>query len=280
MRYTFPPDYSERTCYLVPINVTLIPMVAGALRFFEKRGSWETEQDYEQGYTAFAELQVCLMKACIDDLVESNNRLYRLLDTALYGRVYQLVTTEPLTITPEIPPVPDPFSTAPGMVPAVDGLAGVLDPGWFGFGGSRATLADIVRALRVGKESTATDVWQKVKGILDAGGDAAQVGELVEETFTDGVNAVEEGGIFVTLLAMLAANAAAAQAQIIQTQRLIHSLDGGSLIPPSDNILTALRGTTPAGELRNVIDASGGAAAIEKLDAMIAELQAIRSELV
>lgn len=104
MRYIFPADYGERTCYLVPVNAALIPLVAGALRFFERRGSWETDADYEQGYNAFAELQVCLMRACIDDLVESNNRLYRLLDTALFGTGYVVQSTDPLVVTPDIPP--------------------------------------------------------------------------------------------------------------------------------------------------------------------------------
>ena len=104
MKYVFPIDYDERSCYLVAINASLIPMVAGALRFYEKRGTWRTDADYESGYNAFAALQACFMKCCIDDLIESNDRLYRMLDTAIYGRLYNVVSSEPLVIEPIIWP--------------------------------------------------------------------------------------------------------------------------------------------------------------------------------
>lgn len=102
MQISFPTDYAERPCYLVAINASLIPYVAGALRFFEKRGTWLTDADYEAGYNAFAELQVCMMKLCVDRLIESNDRLYRMLDTAIYGKTYEVITTDPLVVDPPI----------------------------------------------------------------------------------------------------------------------------------------------------------------------------------
>lgn len=107
MKVSFPADYAERSCYLVPINASLIPFVAGALRFFEKRATWATESDFEQGYNAFAELQVCMMKLCVDALIESNDRLYRMLDTALYGTSYEVTSAEPLVVEPIIWPTHD-----------------------------------------------------------------------------------------------------------------------------------------------------------------------------
>jgi len=105
MKITFPADYEERSCYLVAINASLIPYVAGALRFFEKRGTWASDADYESGYNAFAEIQRCMMRCCIDDLIESNDRLYRLLSGALYGTEYSTVSTDPeLVIEPPIGP--------------------------------------------------------------------------------------------------------------------------------------------------------------------------------
>jgi len=104
MKYTFPTDYDERSCYLVAINASLIPMVAGALRFYEKRGVWATNADYELGYNAFAALQACFMKCCIDDLIESQDRIYRMLGTAIYGTEYSVISDDPLVVTPAIEP--------------------------------------------------------------------------------------------------------------------------------------------------------------------------------
>lgn len=104
MKYTFPADYDQRTCYLVAINASLIPIVAGLLRQLEVRGVWETEQDYELGYNAIAELESVFMKLCIDNLIESNDRLYRMLDTAIYGREYAIASLDPLTVEPAINP--------------------------------------------------------------------------------------------------------------------------------------------------------------------------------
>jgi hypothetical protein len=107
MRYEFPADYDERECYVVAINASLVPFVAGALRFFEKRGTWSSDADYERGYNAFAEIQKCLMATCLTELIESNNRLYRMLDTALFGTEYGVVTLDPLVVTPELAPTHD-----------------------------------------------------------------------------------------------------------------------------------------------------------------------------
>lgn len=104
MKYIFPADYDERSCYLVAINASLIPMVAGSLRFYEKRGTWLTDADFESGYNAFAALQACFMKCCIDDLIESNDRLYRMLGTAIYGTEYNVVSADPLVVMPAIAP--------------------------------------------------------------------------------------------------------------------------------------------------------------------------------
>ncbi len=104
MQYTFPNDYEIRKCYLVAINASLIPLVAGRLHLFEERRAWHNDEEYHRGYNAIAELEACFMKLCVDDLIESNDRLYRLLDTALFGTEYTVVSTDPLEVSPEIQP--------------------------------------------------------------------------------------------------------------------------------------------------------------------------------
>lgn len=105
MRYTFPADYAERPCYVVLINASLIPFVAGALKIFEERRSWHSDAEYEQAYNAFAELQSCMTKLCLDQLLESNDRTYRMLATAIYGTTYTVTATSPaLVVSPAITP--------------------------------------------------------------------------------------------------------------------------------------------------------------------------------
>lgn len=107
MQHTFPPDYGTRGCFLVPIDTTLLSIVAGQLKYLEQRWAWKTEQDYEQGYNAIAELEACMTKLCVKELVESQQKLYRLIDSTFNGVVYsQELVNGTQTILPPIPPVP------------------------------------------------------------------------------------------------------------------------------------------------------------------------------
>lgn len=67
-RYTFPAEYGEN-CVLLDIDKSLLPLVAGALKHFEFREAWLTEQDYEQGYNAFAQLRETFMGKCLEDII-------------------------------------------------------------------------------------------------------------------------------------------------------------------------------------------------------------------
>jgi len=44
------------------------------------------------------------MSLCVDQLIESNDRLYRMIATAFYGTEYSIVTTDPLVVEPAIDP--------------------------------------------------------------------------------------------------------------------------------------------------------------------------------
>lgn len=66
-KYIFPARYGD-DCTLVEIDVSLIPLVAGALKHFEQRATWQTESDYQAGYNAFAQLRIDLMGKCIEKL--------------------------------------------------------------------------------------------------------------------------------------------------------------------------------------------------------------------
>jgi hypothetical protein len=104
MAQQFPIDYAERACYLVPINVTLIPWVAGMLQIMERRGFWATDSDYELGYNAIVELESCMMATCLSDLMALQEAQYRMLNTALFGQAYESDEGDPPVITPSIAP--------------------------------------------------------------------------------------------------------------------------------------------------------------------------------
>lgn len=129
MAQTFPANYAESRCVLVPLHLALVPFVAGALRELETRRPWQTDQDHEAAYNAVAEIEATMLNTCLEELVEGNKRLYRLLDGALYGRSYTVADEDPLTIYPEIPLVPNTEAELPGLVTRFQRIEHVIDNG-------------------------------------------------------------------------------------------------------------------------------------------------------
>ncbi len=87
--YEFPSvAYNQDHYALVCVNIALIPFFRLFFAHMQERYSWKSRDDWLLGYQAFAEIEEMLMAGCLTDLVESNNRLYRLLDSALNGTVY------------------------------------------------------------------------------------------------------------------------------------------------------------------------------------------------
>jgi len=210
---------------------------------------------------------------------EAINRVYRLIDSIYRGREYTVVSEEGPVIEPEIPLVPDVTVLPGGMLDMLDKLPGVIDPGWFGIGGDKASLADVVNALRVGNNESATSLWDALSGILGAGGDVTNMADLLQDLFFNTVQAGEEGGIMALLAAGIVGNLAATQTlsvqltqMALQFNRVINTLDGGGF-PPSDNVLQALRGDTSASATRNVIDTQSGGFTLEQIEQMIEALQ-------
>ena len=103
MKQEFPEDWRDQPCFVVALPRPLIPYVGGLLKILESRGFWVDAATYERGYTATVELEACLMATCLDVLLEQNNALYRMVDTALFGTEYTIESTDPLVVTPPIP---------------------------------------------------------------------------------------------------------------------------------------------------------------------------------
>lgn len=267
------PPYSYVLC---EIPIQAIPYAIGALENRANETTWIDKDNWRIGEQLIRELQVSLL---MPQGTEAINRVYRLLDSIYRGRQYTVVSEEGPVIEPEIPAVPD-MTVLPGsMIDMLDKLPGIIDPGWFGIGGDKASIADIVKALRVGNEASATSLWEKFGGILDAGSDAAGMADLIQDLFFNTVGTAEEGGIMALLGAGIVGNLAATQVlsvqlgqMMLQISRVINTLDGGGL-PPSDNVLRALRGDTAASAERNVIDTQSGGFTLEQIDQMITALQ-------
>lgn len=275
-----PPD----VCELAVFPVAVVPYALGALESRVYKYIW-SDEGYLRGVQLIRSMQMSLLCGGMKELTDGQDRLYRLLDTALTGRVYSVESTEPLVITPAITVVPEPLDPPAGIVAYLDELPGIINPGWFGIGGQKTTLADVVNALRIGNDAAGESFASQLGTILGATGDTAQIGELVVQAFTGSVEAVEEGGIFVLLAAGIVGTIAGMgglsvnlTTLINQMSRVINTLDGGGFGPPADSILEALRGNTPATETRNVIDSIVAALALITTDdpAVLAKLEEIR----
>lgn len=284
---TFPDDVALGDCVLVPMRRGLVPFVAGALRMYEAKSYWATRDDYERAYNAFVELQMAMLNNCLTQLVEGQDRLYRLWDTALNGTQY--AETEPGIITPPIPAVPDASTSAPNALRAQVGrmshimenaatgatfsegagiegapalpeelswsarllaVQGETPGGIFGIGAKPVQFLDLLKAGRINDQSDKDKLKSaidQVDSALDVGTD---LGTFIKSFLDSAAELGTDGGAIATQLVIGAATNRA-------LQRLIFSLDGGNPIRPGDNVLRALRGDVEATADRNVIDAIG-----------------------
>ena len=103
-------------CELAVFPITVIPFALGALEERCKRFIWDSVEDWRRGEQLIRELQKNMLEGCLDKLIESNNRIYRLLDYTLMGHTYAVTSTEPLVIEPSIPDIPDTTALEPGLV--------------------------------------------------------------------------------------------------------------------------------------------------------------------
>lgn len=65
----YPDAPIEPGCVVLFIPVELVPIVGGAFKTMEQRRKWATQEDFEQGYRAFADLEAQLMNNCLVELI-------------------------------------------------------------------------------------------------------------------------------------------------------------------------------------------------------------------
>lgn len=105
MPQTFPSEWRDAPCTLLVVPMPILPYVIGLLKMPEQKGFWASNDDYRAAYTAFYEMERCAVTICLADLIESSDRLYRMLDTAIFGTEYTVESTDPLVVSPAIEPV-------------------------------------------------------------------------------------------------------------------------------------------------------------------------------
>lgn len=172
MPYSFPIEDNTLCTAVVCIDGVMLPIIAGTLSVLEERRVWATDEDHHQGYNAIARMYIDMATNCFQELVEGQDRLYRLLDTALYGRVYEATSIEPLVVSPIIPVVPDLTADFPGLLArsafiakALNNLSnGTVYTEFPDNRGVKQQLADILAAVQAGQE-TDPEVMQLLQSI-------------------------------------------------------------------------------------------------------------------
>ena len=103
------------------------------------------------------------MTTCLTDLLEQQNALYRMLNTALFGVTYATVDLDPLTVTPAIAPhVTLDIHDQDSLLGRIDRLTQLVDnrlagtetPLYDALPGIKQQLEDIIAALGEGTDLT------------------------------------------------------------------------------------------------------------------------------
>jgi len=168
---TFPEDWRDQPCFLVSIPAPLVQYVGGLLKIAENSGFWASEADYVRGYIAISELEECLMSTCLDVLLEKQDAMYRLLNTALRGQAYELVSPDPVVVTPDILPLVNlGFEDQNSIFGAIDRLMQMLDNR---IAGTETPLYDALPGLKQQLEDL-------IAAVTASGDDSDLLAQLVE----------------------------------------------------------------------------------------------------
>ena len=176
-------------------------------------------------------------------------RLLALNENMTSGKIYPITAQNPT----------DPALTNTHGVRAVlELMQGDINAGWFGIGGQKATIADVVNALRVGSDAEKDSIVDVIEQLTGVGANAASIFSAVKGLFIDTVDLASEGAMLGVLVASTLANAAIAAQQQLDSIAMLAKLDlllaalRGPTVP-ADNILRALRGDVAADENRNIV---------------------------
>ena len=126
MRLSLPSGYPSSNCGILAVDTALLPLIARALQTYLEERIW-TEEDYPAGYRAFSVVIAQTTANCLTDITDRLDRLYRLMDSGLYGTVYSVESTDPLVIVPPIADAPDSPIIEPGLLWKADQIVQLVD---------------------------------------------------------------------------------------------------------------------------------------------------------
>lgn len=126
-------EYSDEKSALLCVPIGFIPFYRRFFELLQQRSTWADRESWWRGYQLAAESEECLMSGCIDKLLESNDRIYRLLERSLMGTAYVATpdaidpVNNPPIITPALADVPPALAVAPGLLARVERLLMLTD---------------------------------------------------------------------------------------------------------------------------------------------------------
>lgn len=153
--------WSESPDVLICVPSALLPYLQAGCELLRRSPRWD-DNSKNDAAKALKYLQRQLsMATCAKELIESNNRIYRLLETRLTGQAYTWSVDEDgeVVVTPSIPPAPPANPTAPLMLQweLIDqrldnAFNGAVHPGMPTNGAVRPLLEQIL--AKIGEEDT------------------------------------------------------------------------------------------------------------------------------
>jgi len=109
------PDLANTPSALLCVPIPLIPHFRQFFGDMQHQSIWQTRDDWFNAYQAFAEIEEMLMAGCMQQLIDEQRRVYRLLDSALNGTQYTDVAG---VITPALTSVPSASANTPNALRA------------------------------------------------------------------------------------------------------------------------------------------------------------------
>jgi hypothetical protein len=100
-----PPDPPD-VCELAVFPVAVVPYALAALEHRIPKYVW-SQDGYVRGVQLIRSLQMAILCGGLKEITERQDALYRMVDTAIYGRIYMVESTDPLVVSPTIQAVHD-----------------------------------------------------------------------------------------------------------------------------------------------------------------------------